>query len=45
MVIGYLFISVVGMVVLNRCMINAPIGYEDEHGFHYGYPPVATIKN
>ena len=23
---------------------TAPYGYEDEHGFHYGFPPVIDIK-
>lgn len=35
--IGFLVISV---VILGYSLYSAPEGHEDEHGFHYGYPPV-----
>lgn len=37
--ITYLIFTLVGIVVMIGCMDNAVEGYEDEHGFHFGYPP------
>ena len=34
-----LLIALVGLVVLNHAVKRAPVGYEDEHGFHEGVDP------
>jgi len=36
---GYIIISGLSIIVIMLLAKNAPIGYEDEHGFHYGEPP------
>ncbi len=35
----YLCMSVIGTVIMLILIENAEPGYEDEHGFHFGYPP------
>lgn len=37
--ITYLIVSVIGIAVMVYMCENAEPGYEDEHGFHFGYPP------
>lgn len=37
--IEYLLLSVIGIAIMIKLMDNAVEGYEDEHGFHVGYPP------
>jgi hypothetical protein len=39
-----LFVGIVTVVCLSGSLLmymfyTAPIGYQDEHGFHYGEPP------
>jgi hypothetical protein len=38
-IVGYIIVSVLSLIVLAVMVKNAPLGYEDEHGFHYGEPP------
>lgn len=36
---GYVIASMLSLIVLAVIAKNAPLGYEDENGFHYGEPP------
>ena len=36
---GYIIASMLSLIVVAVIAKNAPFGYEDEHGFHYGEPP------
>lgn len=38
-IVGYIIASILSLIVLAVIAKNAPLGYEDEHGFHYGEPP------
>lgn len=37
--IAYLIVSAIGIAYLAYLIHEAKPGYEDEHGFHFGYPP------
>lgn len=37
--ITYLIVSAIGIAYLVYLVSKAEVGYEDEHGFHFGYPP------
>jgi hypothetical protein len=39
LIVGYMLVSFLSIMVLMLMAQNAPYGYEDEHGFHYGVPP------
>ena len=38
-IVGYVIASILSLIVLAVIAKNAPLGYEDEPGFHYGEPP------
>ena len=37
--ITYLIVSTISIAVMLYLISQAKEGYEDEHGFHFGYPP------
>jgi len=38
------FIWILSLVVFAICMVKAPIGFEDETGFHYGDDQVSRVN-
>jgi hypothetical protein len=36
---GYIIASMLSLIIVAVIAKNAPLGYEDELGFHYGEPP------
>ena len=45
LIIFYSMISFVGIMVIILLMKNAPLGWEDKDGFHYGKKPGANDES